>query len=117
MPKRLTLVMPRFLAQAFPYIGWRASFVAWVSWSIFTAGQAAAGAPPAQSPAKAFQMIDAVCDVDASETGPKGQFICQYVCRDRDHTKFAIVYSNSGSGQCRSPINRTIKQYDKSGSP
>ena len=76
-----------------------------------------AGAPSAQSPAKHFQMIDVVCDVDSSETGPKGQFICQYVCRDRDRTKFAVVYSNSGSGQCRSPVSQKIKQFDKAGSP
>ena len=76
-----------------------------------------AGAPPTQSPARHFQMIDVVCDVDSSETGPKGQFICQYVCRDRDRTKFAVVYSNSGSGQCRSPISQKIKQFDKAGSP
>jgi hypothetical protein len=84
---------------------------------LFAIGQEAAVAAPVPMPARSFQMIDAVCDVDGTETGPKGQFICQYVCRNRDHTKLAIVYSNSGSGQCRSPINRTIKQYDKSSSP
>jgi hypothetical protein len=117
MPKRMHQTVPMFLAQTFPSRGWRASVVAWTSWSLFAVSQASAGAPPVQSPARAFQMIDAVCDVDGTETGPKGQFICQYVCRDRDHTKLAIVYSNSGSGQCRSPISRKIKQFDKSGSP
>jgi len=79
--------------------------------------KAEAGPPPAPMPARAFQVIDAVCDADSSETGPKGQFVCQYVCRDRDRTKLAVVYSNSGSGQCRSPISRKIKQYAKSAAP
>ena len=84
---------------------------------VFATGLAAAGSPPAPMPARAFQVIDAVCDADSSETGPKGQFVCQYVCRDRDRTKLAVVYSNSGSGQCRSPISRKIKQYTKSAAP
>ena len=84
---------------------------------VFAAGLAVAAPPPAPMPARAFQVIDAVCDADSSETGPKGQFVCQYVCRDRDRTKLAVVYSNSGSGQCRSPISRKIKQYAKSAAP
>jgi len=117
MPKRMTQAMTSFMAQPTPHSRWQASIIRWSVWSLFAVGQAAAGAPPAPSPARSFQMIDAVCDVDGNETGPKGQFVCQYVCRDRDRTKLAIVYSNSGSGQCRSPINRSIKQFDKSGSP
>ena len=73
----------------------------------------ALAAPPVPMPVKPTRLLDTVCDVSASETSPKGQFVCQYVCRDPDHTKVAVVYSNSGSGQCRTPINKTIKQTIK----
>jgi hypothetical protein len=39
--------------------------------------------------------------------------VCQYVFRDPDHTKVAVVYSNSGSGQSRTPVKKTIKQTIK----
>jgi hypothetical protein len=64
-------------------------------------------------PVKPFRIIDTVCDIEESEISPKGQFVCRYVCRDSDHTKVAVVYSSAGSGQCRSPIPRTIKQTIK----
>lgn len=68
---------------------------------------------PAPMPPKPFRIIDTVCDVADSEISPKGQFVCQYVCRDPDHTKVAVVYSTSGTGQCRTPIARKIKQTIK----
>ncbi len=68
---------------------------------------------PAPVPPKPFRIIDTVCDVAESEISAKGQFVCQYVCRDPDHTKVAVVYSSSGTGQCRTPIERKIKQYIK----
>jgi len=68
---------------------------------------------PAAMPPRPFRIIDTVCDVADSEISPKGQFVCQYVCRDPDHTKVAVVYSSSGTGQCRTPIDRKIKQYTK----
>lgn len=70
-------------------------------------------APPVPMPVKPTRLIDTVCDVADSEISPKGQFVCQYVCRDPDNTKVAVVYSNSGSGQCRTPIKKTIKQTIK----
>ena len=76
-------------------------------------GSSALAAPPVPMPVKPFRLLDTVCDVSSSEVSPKGQFVCQYVCRDPDHTKVAVVYSNSGSGQCRTPINKTIKQTIK----
>jgi len=74
-------------------------------------------APPVPMPVKPFRLIDTVCDAADSEITQKGQFVCQYVCRDTDHTKVAVVYSNSGSGQCRTPINKTIKQTIKDKPP
>ena len=68
---------------------------------------------PAPMPPKPFRIIDTVCDAADSEISANGQFVCQYVCRDPDHTKVAVVYSTSGSGQCRTPIPRKIKQYIK----
>ena len=73
----------------------------------------ALAAPPVPMPVKPFRLLDTVCDASESEISPKGQFVCQYVCRDPDHTKVAVVYSNSGSGQCRTPVNKTIKQTIK----
>lgn len=79
---------------------------------LLIAGEAAAeaAAPAAEKSAKAYRLIQTTCDAVSSETAAKGQFVCQYVCRDTDHTKLAVVYSNSGSGQCRSPISSQIKQ-------
>ncbi len=68
---------------------------------------------PAPMPPKPFRIIDTVCDVADNEISAQGQFVCQYVCRDPDHTKVAVVYSNSGKGACRTPIDRKIKQYIK----
>ena len=68
---------------------------------------------PAAMPPRPFRVIDTVCDVAVSEISAQGQFVCRYVCRDPDHTKVALVYSSSGTGQCRTPIDRKIKQYIK----
>jgi hypothetical protein len=73
----------------------------------------ALAAPPVPMPVKPFRLIDTLCDASDSEISPTGQFVCQYVCRDTDHTKVAVVYSNSGSGQCRTPVKKTIKQTIK----
>jgi hypothetical protein len=73
------------------------------------AAATAIAAPP--TPPKSVRIIDTVCDSADSGVSPQGQFVCHYVCRDPDHTKVAVVYSTSGSGQCRTPINRKIKQY------
>jgi hypothetical protein len=64
-------------------------------------------------PVKPFRIIDTICDVTSKEISPTGQFVCQYVCRDRDHTKVAVVFSTSGSGQCRTPIDKKVKQTIK----
>lgn len=86
--------------------------------SLLIAGQTAAaeGAAPAatEKGVRGHRLIQTTCDAVGSETAAKGQFVCQYVCRDTDRTKLAMVYSNSGSGQCRSPISRQIKQTIKS---
>jgi hypothetical protein len=85
------------------------------SWTLaVTLSASALAAPPVPMPDKPFRLLDTVCDASESEISPKGQFVCLYVCRDPDHTKVAVVYSNSGSGQCRTPINKTIKQTIKS---
>ena len=63
---------------------------------------------------KPFRVIDAVCDFDSSEiAAEKGQFICQYICRDPDHSKMFQVYANSSFGKCPSPIKTKIKQTIK----
>jgi hypothetical protein len=64
----------------------------------------------AEKNAPAKRAIQATCDAVGSEVASKGQFVCQYVCRDKYHTKLALVYSNSGSGRCRSPISAQINQ-------
>jgi hypothetical protein len=68
---------------------------------------------PAPMAPKPFRIIDTVCDVSESEISAQGQFVCQYVCRDPDHTKVAVVFSTSGNGKCRTPIDRKIKQTIK----
>ncbi|MFM6991628.1 MAG: hypothetical protein ACKOWD_10105 [Rhodoferax sp.] len=78
--------------------------------ALTTAALAIAATP---TPPKPFRIIDTVCDVAESEISAQGQFVCQYVCRDPDHTKVAVVYSTSGNGQCRTPIARKIKQTIK----
>jgi hypothetical protein len=84
------------------------------SWTLAVALSASAlAAPPVPMPVKPFRLLDTVCDAAESEISPKGTFVCQYVCRDPDHTKVAVVYSNSGSGQCRTPVKKTIKQTIK----
>ena len=63
---------------------------------------------------KPFRVIDAVCDFDSSEVvAEKGQFVCQYICRDPDHSKMFQVYANSSIGKCPSPIKTKIKQTIK----
>jgi len=63
---------------------------------------------------KPFRIIDAVCDFDSSEVvAEKGQFVCQYICRDPDHSKMFQVYANSSIGKCPSPIKTKIKQTIK----
>jgi hypothetical protein len=64
-------------------------------------------------PVKPFRIIDTICDVTSKEISPTGQLVCQYVCRDRDHTKVTVVFSTSGSGQCRTPIDKKVKQTIK----
>ena len=64
-------------------------------------------------PVKPFRIIDTTCDVASKEISPTGQLVCQYVCRDRDHTKVAVVFSTSGSSQCRTPIDKKVKQTIK----
>jgi len=71
-------------------------------------GASALAATP--MPVKAFRIIDTTCDVESKEISATGQFVCQYVCRDRDHTKVAVVFSSSGSGQCHTPIDKKVKQ-------
>lgn len=79
--------------------------------AMLAAGAMLFAATPTPMPPKPFRIIDAVCDVAESEISAQGQFVCRYVCRDPDQTKVSVVYSTSGSGQCRTPINRKIKQY------
>ena len=64
-------------------------------------------------PVKPFRIIDTTCDVASSEISPQGQFVCQYVCRDPDHTKVAVVFGNAGAAKCRTPIDKKIKQTIK----
>ncbi|MEI7514503.1 MAG: hypothetical protein WCK81_03855 [Betaproteobacteria bacterium] len=64
-------------------------------------------------PTKPFKIIDAECEATASESSATGLFVCQYTCNDTDHTKVSVVYNTSGSGQCRTPIKKKIKQYIK----
>jgi hypothetical protein len=64
-------------------------------------------------PVKPFRIIDTTCDMASSEISPQGQFVCQYVCRDPDHTKVAVVFGNAGAAQCRTPIDKKIKQTIK----
>jgi hypothetical protein len=66
---------------------------------------------PAPMPPRPFRIINSVCDLSENEISPGGQFVCRYVCRDRDKTKASVVYSTSGTGQCRTPVNLNIKQY------
>jgi hypothetical protein len=83
------------------------------------AGAFASTPPPAPTPKSApipdipFQIIDTTCDANSSEISPKGQLICTYLCRDKSHTKVAVVYSNSGAAVCRTPIPKKIKQTIK----
>jgi hypothetical protein len=82
------------------------------AWLLTSAlGASALAATP--MPVKPFRIIDTTCDIAESETSAQGQFVCQYICRDPDHTKVAVVYSNAGSGQCRTPVNKKIKQTIK----
>jgi len=74
----------------------------------------AQAADPKAMAKKPFRVIDAVCDFASSEiAAEKGQFICQYTCRDPDHSKMFQVYANSSFGKCPSPINTKIKQTIK----
>ncbi len=66
-------------------------------------------------PVKPFRIIDTTCDMDSSEVSPKGQLVCQYICRDTDHTKIVVVYGNAGAAHCRTPIDKKIKQTIKTG--
>ena len=83
----------------------------WIFMVAVTLATGAFAAPP--TPPKPSRLIDTTCDATGSEIFPKGLFVCQYTCRDTDHTKVAVVYSNAGSGQCRTPVNKTIKQTIK----
>jgi hypothetical protein len=58
---------------------------------------------------KIYKVIDSVCDLSEQEIATGGQFVCHYICRDEGKSKAAVVYSNSGSGKCRTPIPRKIK--------
>ncbi|MDH4480670.1 MAG: hypothetical protein QE283_12410 [Rhodoferax sp.] len=91
----------------------RNSINTWTWLLALAVSTSALAAPPAPTPVKPFRLIDTLCDASDSEISPKGQFVCLYVCRDTDHTKVAVVYSNSGSGQCRTPVKKTIKQTIK----
>ena len=63
----------------------------------------------AQMKPKIYKVIDTQCDISEQEIATGGQFVCHYICRDEGKSKAAVVYSNSGSGKCRSPIPRKIK--------
>ncbi len=58
---------------------------------------------------KIYKVIDTQCDISEQEIATGGQFVCHYICRDEGKSKAAVVYSNSGSGKCRTPIPRKIK--------
>jgi len=60
-------------------------------------------------PDRPTKLISAACDLNEQEISTQGQSICRYLCRDPDKTKLAVVYSSSGSSQCRTPITRTLK--------
>lgn len=94
---------------------WALIFFLAVGLLILNEAAAAEGAATAtaEKSAKGYRLIQTTCDAVGSETASKGQFVCQYVCRDTAHTKLAVVYSNSGAGQCRSPISSQIKQAIK----
>ena len=63
---------------------------------------------------KPFRIIDSVCDFESREiAAEKGQLVCQYVCRDPDHSKMFQVYANSSFGKCPTPIKTKIKQTIK----
>ena len=63
---------------------------------------------------KPFRIIDAVCDFESREiAAEKWQLVCQYVCRDPDHSKMFQVYANSSFGKCPTPIKTKIKQTIK----
>lgn len=55
------------------------------------------------------KLISASCDINEQETSPTGLSVCHYLCKDPDKTKVSVVYSSSGSSQCRTPIERTLK--------
>jgi hypothetical protein len=94
---------------------------AWLLSMALGTGALASTPPPAPKPApapmpvKPFRIIDTTCDVSSSEISPKGQLVCTYVCRDRDHTKLAVVYGNPGAAVCRTPVEKKIKQTIKDG--
>ncbi len=82
---------------------------AWlVAMALGTSALAATPMPP-----KPFRIIDTTCDAASGEISAQGQFVCQYVCRDPDHTKVAVVFGNAGAAQCRTPIDKKIKQTIK----
>jgi hypothetical protein len=60
-------------------------------------------------PDRPTKLVSAACDLSEQETAPQGQSVCRYLCRNPDKTKVAVVFSSSGSSQCRTPIERTIK--------
>jgi hypothetical protein len=60
-------------------------------------------------PERPTKMVTTACDINEQEITPKGQAVCRYLCRDRDKTKVAVVFSSSGTSQCRTPVERTIK--------
>ena len=60
-------------------------------------------------PTRPTKLINTSCDINEQEIAAQGQAVCRYICRDTDKTKIAVVFSNSGMSQCRSPIDRTIK--------
>ncbi len=79
---------------------------------------AAMGSAQAEDPKamkkKPFRIIDSVCDFESREiAAEKGQLVCQYVCRDPDHSKMFQVYANSSFGKCPTPIKTKIKQTIK----
>jgi hypothetical protein len=72
---------------------------------------AAASAYAAESklPVRPTKIITTWCDINEQEITAKGQSVCRYLCRDPDKTKVAVVFSSSGTSQCRTPVARTIK--------
>lgn len=60
---------------------------------------------------KPTRVVETICDYDSSEiASERGNFVCQYQCRDPDRSKIFQVYYSSSLKSCPSPLKAQIRQ-------